>query len=516
MKKMIIAAILIFLFSLPPNVFAQQQTLALKQGFNFISFTTKPDLTAPIFKQQFPAITEIYSYSPSSGSFISVSEGTLVSLNAGKGYIVNSNSDASIIVSGTAVTSVGNLSLKTGFNLIGISRPINAVKFSDLISSNSVIRGIYKWSAASGSFIQALRNSTGKADLPDGIDPSLSAAQSYFFNLDSDTTINYDNGSVSFGGGTTAATDEEAIRNLYAQYVSAIKGKSLSGILSCFSENYRHMEPGDGVIKTKTDIQNDFSKYVYTSAEGTVWTVNTVNISGTAASTSVTCKTVLDGIIRENETYTSEGMNYLIKENGKWLIIGNQKQWSLNGFTAHSPGKYFVELYLNDASAKAASVVISGPGVTSVNASLIHGFYPWMPSRWAPNPMPEFGSSKPSVNLMYNFSVNIAGTIYNDTLNLGNEFVEEFPILISPAESSTVSSSPTFTWNPVNLPNAVYHVELSDMNYTRIWDGAGDSAATNSKYTGVLAPGSYRWLVATKKQGSNNISLTNSVTFKVQ
>jgi len=518
MKKMIIAAILIFMFLLPSSVFAQQQTLQLKQGFNFISFTTKPDLTAPVFKQQFPAITEIYSYSPSSGSFISVSEGTLISLNAGKGYIVNSNSDASIIVSGTAVASVGNVSLKAGFNLVGISRTINAVKFSDLISNNSIIKGIYKWSAASGSFIQALRNSTGKADLPDGIDPSLSAAQSYFFNLDSDTTINYDNGSVSFGGGTAATTDEEAIRNLYAQYVTSIKNKSLSGILSCFSDNYRHMELGDGVIKTKTDIQTNFSKYVYASAEGTVWTVNSIKISGAAATTSVTCKTVLDGTVMENEIYTTDGMNYLIKENGKWLIIGNQKQWSLSGFTAHSPGKYFVELYLNDASAKATSAAISGPGVTSANASLIRGFYPWMPSRWAPDPMPEFGSSKPSSNLTYNFSINAAGTIYNETLDLGSEFIEEFPAMISPAVNSTTSSKPTFAWHPVDpvkIPNAVYHVEISNMDFSRIWDGP-DSSAASATYTGILAPGSYRWLIVTKKQGSNNISLTDSFIFKVQ
>ena len=522
MKKTIIAVILIFLFLLPSSVLAQQQTLSLKKGFNFISFTARPELTAPLFKQQFPAVNEIYSYNPSSGSFISVSEGTLVSLNVGKGYIINSSSDASIVVTENAVTSIGNIALKSGFNLVGISKTLTSVKFSDLISNNSVIKGIYKWNTSSGSFISAVRNQAGGADLPDVIDPSLSAGQSYFFYLDSDAALNYDNGSLSFNGGTTTAADEEAIRNLYAQYVSAIKTRSLSGILSCYSDNFAHMGSDSGAVKTKTDIQTEFSGYNYASAEGTVWTVNSINISGATAVTSVTCKTVLDGIVRENETYTTDMLNYLVKENGKWLIIGNRKQWSISGFTAHQPGQYFVELYINDPLKRITSVVASGPGITSANATMVNNFYSWMPSRWSVIPLAEFGTSKPSSNLTYNFSINVAGTIYNETLNLGSEFVEEIPAIVSPAASSTISAQDSkynFTWNPVDplkIPNAVYHLEISDMNFQRIWDGNGDSPATSASYTGVLAPGSYRWQVITKKQGSDNISLTGSFIFTVR
>ncbi|HNY11541.1 MAG TPA: nuclear transport factor 2 family protein, partial [Candidatus Wallbacteria bacterium] len=316
-----------------------------------------------------------------------------------------------------------------------------------------------------------------------------------------------------------------------AQYVTAIKNKNIDGMLSCYSDNFLHLSDDSGTVETKTYIKDIFSKYNYASAEGTVWTVNSINISAMSATVSVTCKTVLDGITQENETYTKDRLCFLKKENGKWLITGNQKQWALSGFTAHSPGKYFVEFYLNeasntDASKEVASVVVSGPGVTQANATMKKPVYSWMSSKWAPDPMPEFGGSKPSSNLMYNFSINIAGTVYNDTLDLGNEFVEGFPLLVSPADSSAVSVSDSkynFTWKPVDsvkVPNAVYHVELSYMNYTRIWDGAGDSALTSSTYTDtdhkLLAGQSYRWLVVTKKQGSGNISLTNSFTFTVQ
>ena len=185
--------------------FAQSapQALSLKPGFNFIAFTLKPSLTPAQLKAQFPAIDEIYSFNASSGSFLSVSEGTLISLGAGKGYIIKANAAASITVDGGSVSSFGNIALKTGFNLVGISKQVNSIKFSELMASNSSVRGLYRYNSASGSFVQAVRNASGITDLLDGIDPAFTIGQSYFIYMASDNTLNYDGGQISIGGSVT-------------------------------------------------------------------------------------------------------------------------------------------------------------------------------------------------------------------------------------------------------------------------------------------------------------------------
>jgi len=311
---------------------ADQQPITLKQGFNFISFTLNPDVNAAGLKQQNSVISEIYLYSAAAGSFLSTFDGTLVSLNAGKGYIIQANAGATITVSGTTPSSIGNMTLKAGFNLMGISKTINSVKFSELIMNNSSVKGVYKWNSASGSFISVLKNGSGTI-LLDGSDPALSAAQSYFIYIDSDSSFSCDNGYISFNSATSA--DEEAIRNVYSQFVTGIKTKNVTAIMSLYSDNYFHTG-GDGT-ETKADRQARYTSINYSSAEGTNWYVASMKISPSSALVSVHCKTVLDGTVMEDETYTNDGTCYLAKENGKWVIVGNQKQWSVSGFTAHFP-----------------------------------------------------------------------------------------------------------------------------------------------------------------------------------
>ena len=64
------------------------QTVTLKEGFNFVSFTVVPSVTPQQLIQQYQTIEDIYLYSSSAGSFLSVGSGELVTLNPGKGYII--------------------------------------------------------------------------------------------------------------------------------------------------------------------------------------------------------------------------------------------------------------------------------------------------------------------------------------------------------------------------------------------------------------------------------------------
>ncbi|OQA81270.1 MAG: translocation protein TolB [bacterium ADurb.Bin243] len=200
--KFIFAAALLFitLSFLSASAQTLTQTINLKPGFNFVCFTNVIALTPSQFKQlNASAIEDIYLYSAAAGSFLSLSEGSLTSLAAGKGYIVKNASAASatITVNGTALGALGNITLKTGFNLVGFSKaPQSAVRFSQLMNSYTAVRGIYKWNPAAGSFIQVVVND-GPVVLLDGTDPEFRSGESYFFNISSDTYINYDGASIT-------------------------------------------------------------------------------------------------------------------------------------------------------------------------------------------------------------------------------------------------------------------------------------------------------------------------------
>jgi len=200
----LLIAILFLLISTSSLAFAQSnQNLILKPGFNFVSFSVTPTVSAAAFKSANPSIENIFVYSAAAGSFLSVNEGTLTTLAAGKGYIVkNSNaSDLTIAIPGSAPATIGNINLKTGFNLIGFAKTPAAVTFNKLMDVYPIIKGLYKWSTSAGGFIQVIRNESGVPVQLDGINPSFKAGESYFINMTGDTTLNYDGADVIVGSG---------------------------------------------------------------------------------------------------------------------------------------------------------------------------------------------------------------------------------------------------------------------------------------------------------------------------
>jgi len=201
-RKIIVAIFLIFLTSASLISQTLSQAINIEKGFNFISFTVRPGFTAPEFKKMSAAIDDIYMYSAASGSFLSVSEGNLSSLNVGKGYIIKSNSVSALNISGAAAGIIGDITLRTGFNLLGISKAPETLSFSGFIKRLPAVKGAYKWNSASGSFIQVIKRNDGGADLPDSIDPQIISGQSFFVNVSGDTALNYDGISFAAGGGS--------------------------------------------------------------------------------------------------------------------------------------------------------------------------------------------------------------------------------------------------------------------------------------------------------------------------
>ena len=217
LKKIIIVVLVMLLFA--SAALAQtSQTLTLKPGFNFVSFTTAVSLTPSGLKALNTAIEDIYLFSAAAGSFLSANDGTLSSLAAGKGYIVKSSasSDVSVTVSGTALSTIGNINLKSGFNLVGFSKLPAAATFSQVMTANSFISGLYKWSAAAGSFIQVVRGTGGTPEQLDNVDPSFKAGESYFFNLSQDVQINFDGTGLLMGTNITPPVVVDPSENPFA------------------------------------------------------------------------------------------------------------------------------------------------------------------------------------------------------------------------------------------------------------------------------------------------------------
>lgn len=206
MRKSMLLTIFFLLLSFS-NAFAQNidQSINLKQGFNFISFTVQPSITATQLKQDnLSLIDDLYLYNSSAGSFLSVSEGTLTTISAGKGYILKAKTDGTLNITGTSISIIPDLSLKTGFNLIGISKNILNISFTNLLKSFGIIRSIYKWSAAAGSFVQVIKDNNGNIQLIDLVDPQIKSGESYFVNVYDNTTFSYSTDSIVFSGGTVS------------------------------------------------------------------------------------------------------------------------------------------------------------------------------------------------------------------------------------------------------------------------------------------------------------------------
>ena len=184
----------------PAKTFAQDsssidQIISLKSGFNFVSFTVTPPATTAELISKNSNIEDIYLYSAAAGSFLSVSEGSLTTLAIGKGYIIKSKADTSITINGPPAANVGDITLKKGFNLLGVSKLSSASSvnsFAKLLNASSSIGGLYKWSPAAGTFLQVIRDTQDHPIMIDGSDPMLKPGEAYFVNALEDTKISYD------------------------------------------------------------------------------------------------------------------------------------------------------------------------------------------------------------------------------------------------------------------------------------------------------------------------------------
>jgi len=212
-KKIFSITLIILLTSLNISYAQTSQEITLRTGFNFISFTNTLSMSPQQFKDLNSSIEDIYLYSSAAGSFLSLKEGTLSTLSAGKGYIVKSLSKDDILISvtGALISSIDNVNLLNGFNLVGFSKVPTNITFETLMTTNTIIQGIYKWSSAAGSFISVVRNNLGTIEKLDSADPIIRAGESYFIKLYANSTLNYNESQINFTPSTYTITPADSI-----------------------------------------------------------------------------------------------------------------------------------------------------------------------------------------------------------------------------------------------------------------------------------------------------------------
>jgi len=331
---MVLISIFTITFTAPS--FAQTaQEIAIKPGFNFISFTVIPAVTPNVLKQQYSDINEIYYFSAAGGSFISAGEGTLTTLGTGKGYIFKSSSQFSMTVSGNVLTTIGDINLKAGFNLSGFSKMPEAIAANALMIKYSIVKGIYKWSPSAGAFLQVVRNNSGAIEQLDGVDPQLKSGESYFINVNADARLNYDGQSITITSSEPVIPQAQAVTPTFDPAAGTYASTQSVTIKSATS---------DVIIKYTTDgsmpSATNGTVYSGTISVSLTTTIKAIAIKTGMADSQVASAEIIIKIPKINLTYLPaygsineylvggvENVNYndyscvlLIRTNGKWWI----------------------------------------------------------------------------------------------------------------------------------------------------------------------------------------------------
>lgn len=231
---------------------AEGQSIALREGFNFAAVTVVCDRGTAALMAENPAVREIYLYSAAAGTFLTAASGDIATLIPGRGYIIRSSGGAVLELQGPVAGAPGDIKLKAGFNLAGFSSAVAPIKFSALMAVCPSVKGIYKWSGASGGFIQVVRVN-GRPEAIDGADPEIRAGESYFINMAADAVLNYDSGDIKI---TSQAAEEpqpskpyltglETDRNDISLDADSSYDLSIISVAAVFSDGSSAAVPGD-------------------------------------------------------------------------------------------------------------------------------------------------------------------------------------------------------------------------------------------------------------------------------
>jgi uncharacterized repeat protein (TIGR02543 family) len=128
----------------------------------------------------------------------------------------------------------------------------------------------------------------------------------------------------------------------------------------------------------------------------------------------------------------------------------------------NSGQKYQVWMWYDENPKTATAVSVTGSGITGKID------FTWVPANgaWNPNSGGNFGDTAPSLPLTYTFTITPPGTTITRTPSC---FMTLYPTNLLPTGTG-VTLTPTFSWTGISgVSDAVYDVELQDINHNTIW-----------------------------------------------
>ncbi|MDP2982045.1 MAG: T9SS type A sorting domain-containing protein [Candidatus Latescibacter sp.] len=141
---------------------------------------------------------------------------------------------------------------------------------------------------------------------------------------------------------------------------------------------------------------------------------------------------------------------------------------------------YFVDFEVGDSDHKAASVEVTGPGITgSLMLDYDNNEKRW--NSWYKSKSLDLGSSPPTPPLTYTFTIvdPDSTTVKTDVVE---SFVSVYATNLSPSKGDTITGSLIFSWRGVGL-GYTYSVELHDAQGNQVWD-SDDLRTTSVRYDG--------------------------------
>ena len=306
----------------------------------------------------------------------------------------------------------------------------------------------------------------------------------------------------SISGASDGAT--LALRSQFDAAMIEFNAKNLSGFMAYVSESYLD----DGQTKTgfSAELTEEFSDPGFDG--------ETYVVLGSFIDEEMGYLTVLwNGVEREVIAFKNEG--------GAWKLYGNQKLFEVMARSGHqaasvNPDTYWVSLEVEDPGDIITGVTVTGDGIDG-SIALFHDTEDHRWNSWQENNSPTFGNMRPELPLIYTFTINHGSDQQATETVAVTNFVEMFPYDAAPLEGQTVTGDFAFSWTPI--PGFSHGIELSDMNWNRIWEkydlqGGPVDGQVQVAYDGpALEGGRYYYNVVTSDSEGNYSLLQTSFTY---
>lgn len=245
-------ALIIIVIFLPLIAFAQNQYLNLKSGDNFVSLSIAYNSNIQQFMSQFSTIESIKSYSAIDKIFLSTDRGTLSTIVPGQGYIFRCTSASNPTISGSTISNIGDIELKTGYNLVGFSKMPETITFNQLMTKFSIIKRIQKWSPAGAGYFIVSRNNSG--EIVGDSDPMIRSGESYFIYVYADTKLNYDGSNITFSPPNSSQVISKVASPTFTPIPGSYLIESLQSItISCATTDSTIYYTRDGTTPSVTN-----------------------------------------------------------------------------------------------------------------------------------------------------------------------------------------------------------------------------------------------------------------------